>query len=86
MLRTGDSHSILDMDGKRINGARDIKIHDRVWLGHRVVVNKGCEIQSDTVVGANAVVTKSIERSNVIVAGCPARVIKENVSWDSRRI
>ena len=86
VLRTGDSHSILNAEGERINPSQDIQIADRVWVGHRVAIQKGVKIQPDTVIGANAVVTKSVEQSNVIVAGCPARVIKENVSWDSRRL
>ena len=86
VLRTGDSHSVLDMEGKRINPSQDIKIADRVWVGHRVAINKGVRIQPDTIIGSNAVVTKSTEQSNVLLAGCPARVIKENISWDSRRL
>lgn len=86
VLRTGDSHSILDMDGTRINSSQDIKIHDHVWVGHRVVINKGVEVQADTIIGANAVVTKRSEEKNVILAGCPAKIIKKNVSWDSSRL
>ena len=85
VFRTGDSHSILDMNGKRINPSKDIVIHNHVWIGHRVLVNKGVEIGADNVVGTGAVVTKSIFQSNVVIAGVPAKKVKEGIDWNTQR-
>ena len=85
VFRTGDSHSILDADGNRINPARDITVADRVWLGHRVLLNKGVHIPADSVVGTGAVVTKAFHDPHVILAGVPAKVVKENISWSGHR-
>lgn len=79
-IRTTDSHSILDEHGKRINPEKDVVISDRVWLGTGVVVLKGSHIGTDVVVGAKSMVSKSIP-NNTVVAGIPARVIKENTTW-----
>lgn len=79
-IRTTDSHSILDENGKRINPDRDVFISDRVWLGTGVTVMKGAHIGSDVVVGAKSVVSKSVP-NNVVVAGIPARIVKENITW-----
>lgn len=79
-IRTTDSHSILDENGKRINPDRDVFISDRVWLGTGVTVMKGSHIGSDVVVGAKSVVSKTVP-NNVVVAGIPARVVKENITW-----
>ena len=85
VIRTGDSHTITDLDGTRINPSCDVHIGRHVWLGHRVVVNKGVTIADNSVVGANAVVTRSEEREHIILAGCPARVVRQDIDWDSER-
>jgi acetyltransferase-like isoleucine patch superfamily enzyme len=53
-----------------------IKIGRNCWLGNGVVITSGVELGDNVVVGANAVVTKSFP-SNVIIAGVPAKVIKQ---------
>ena len=52
----------------------EIVIGDHVWLGCNVVVLKGITIGNSAVVGAGAVVTKSIPAGE-IWAGVPARVV-----------
>lgn len=52
-----------------------IAIGDDVWLGAGVSVLPGIQIADGTVVGANAVVTKSTEPYAVVV-GIPARTIR----------
>ena len=86
VFRTGDSHSILSKDGSRINFAQDITIADHVWLGHRVLINKGVRIEKDSVVGTGSVVTKQFTEPNVVIAGVPAKVVKTNTSWCGERI
>jgi acetyltransferase-like isoleucine patch superfamily enzyme len=85
-IRNGDSHSIIDLtSGKRINQAQNIEIEDHVWIGAYSKILKGVTIKKDAVVGIASVVTKDV-LSNTIVAGVPAKVIKENITWDSARI
>lgn len=50
--------------------------HD-VWLGAKVTVTKGVEIAPHAVVGANAVVSRSLAERGVY-AGAPARLIKSH--------
>lgn len=54
---------------------KGIVIEDNVWLGAGVKVLDGVKISFGSVVGANAVVTKSTERNGVYV-GIPAKKIK----------
>jgi acetyltransferase-like isoleucine patch superfamily enzyme len=53
---------------------RGIRIEDDVWLGARVTVLDGVSIGKGAVIGAGAVVTRSIP-SGAIAVGVPARVI-----------
>ena len=43
-LRTGDSHSVLDMEGRRINASQDITVGDHVWVGTRAFLTKGAKV------------------------------------------
>ena len=84
--QTSDVHSIFDIStGKRINKPEDIIIEDNVWIAYDALILKGAHIRKGSVVGARAVVAGSVP-SNCIVAGNPARIIKANISWDTRSI
>lgn len=85
-LRCGDAHSIIDnANGKRINYAKDIKLGRHVWLASDVMILKGVELGNDCVVASRALVTKSFP-ANTLIAGSPAEVLKENISWNRQRI
>ena len=84
-LRTSDGHSIVDLEtNKAINLPEDVVIGDRVWCSEDVKFLKGCQVANDTVVGSGSIVTKKFDKPNTIVAGIPARVVKEGIRWDRR--
>lgn len=86
-LHTSDYHSILQADSKvRINRADDIIIGDHVWIGLRTLVLKGTQICTNSVIGAGSIVNTRFNISNVLIAGVPAKVIKEHINWDSQKI
>lgn len=85
-IRNGDSHSILDENGERINKAEDIIIGDNVWIGHRAIVLKGAVIGCDSVIGAGAVVTRKFTNPNMVIGGNPAKIIKEHIRWEHERL
>lgn len=85
-LRTGDSHSIVDMYGKRINLSKNIDIGNHVWIGADVICLKGVSVSDNTIIGAKSLLTKSFQQKNTVIAGNPATVIKENVDWLRQRI
>lgn len=58
-----------------IEGAKPIKIGDNCWIGGRAIINPGVTLGDNVVVASGAVVTKSFG-NNVLIAGCPAKVIK----------
>ena len=70
---------------KRINSNDDIEIGNHVWCGLRVIIQKGVKIQDDVIIGANAFVNKSINESHCVIAGCPATIVKRNVTWNTKQ-
>ncbi len=84
-IRTGDSHSILDAEGKRINYADDVILGNHCWIGEGSKILKGVSIGNNCVVSTGAIVTKSFE-NNILLAGIPAKAIKSNISWDKNRL
>ena len=61
---------------KGLEYANPITIGNNVWIGGSVSVLSGVTVGNNVVIGAGAVVTKDIP-DNVIVAGNPARIIRE---------
>lgn len=53
-----------------------VRIGSNVWLGANVTIVKGVTLGDNVVVGAGAVVTRSFP-ANCVIAGVPARVIKQ---------
>ncbi|OBR89887.1 galactoside O-acetyltransferase [Clostridium ragsdalei P11] len=80
-FRTGDSHSILDKEGKRINYSSSISVGDHVWIGNKVIVLKGTKISDETIVGTGSIVTGKEFEGNSVIVGTPAKIIKHDVSW-----
>jgi len=78
-LMTSDGHPIFQ-DGKIINSAKDITLGTKVWIADDVVILKGVEIGSNSVVGISSVLTKSIPKNSIAV-GNPAKIVKEDISW-----
>lgn len=54
-----------------------VRIGNDVWIGARVCILAGVSIADGTVIAAGAVVTKSVNEPNTIVAGIPARKIRD---------
>ena len=74
-ITDSDWHSLYDRIERNAEPA-PIRIGDNVWIGDRATVLKGVTIGDNSVVGAGAVVAKDVP-ANVVVAGNPARVVKE---------
>lgn len=85
VFRTGDSHSILNLQQERINYGKDIIIENHVWFTQNVTILKGTKISKDSIVATGSIVTKKFEEENVILGGNPAKVIKQGINWCHER-
>ncbi len=75
---------IRDSDLHKISNSvmtAPITIGNHVWIGTRAMILKGVTIGDGAVVAAGAVVTKDVP-PNSVVAGIPAKVVKENITWE----
>lgn len=79
---TNDHHPIYDVDGKRVNPAKDVVIGNRVWIGTNVMILKGTYIGNGNVIGAGSVVTNRAVACNSIYVGSPLKKVKENIRWE----
>ena len=77
IIRDTDAHDVV---GKPHEKVKPVVIGDHVWIGAKAMIMKGVTIGEGAIVAAGAVVTKDVP-PKTIVAGVPARVIKENVTW-----
>lgn len=85
-IRTGDSHSIVNNEGERINPSKEIVVGNHVWIGTRAMLLKGSRIADDCIVGAGSMVTGSFDEAGCALAGNPAKVLRKDVSWKRERI
>ncbi len=85
-VRIGRNVSIRDWNGphviindRYVNHA-PVHIEDHVWLCTGCSVMPGVTIGEGSVVAAGSIVTRSVPPRS-LVAGTPAKVIKENIEW-----
>lgn len=79
-----DGHSIIDIKTGKILNHSDtpVIIGNHVWIGEGVKISKKTHIHDNCIVGMGAICTKDYKKTNVIIAGNPAKIIRENVNWD----
>lgn len=83
-VRIGPGVIIRDNDGHELKGTDSVGaiiIHDHVWIGMRAILLKGVTIGEGAVVAAGSIVNKDVP-PRCLVAGIPARVIRENIDWE----
>ena len=77
-----DTHSILSNNGKLLNKGKNISIGKKCWIGYNCHFVKNTKILDGSIIGLGSIVTKSFNKKNVLIAGNPARIIKENIIWN----
>jgi acetyltransferase-like isoleucine patch superfamily enzyme len=75
----GNFHELI-VAGQPRSRTRPLQIGNHVWIGTGAII-AGASIGDGTVVGAGSVVTSDMP-SKVLVTGNPARVVREDVSWE----
>ena len=81
-----DAHTITNLEGEPINFAKSIVIGKHVWIGKDVKVCKNVKVSDNSIIGWGSIVTRVFNEPNVIIAGVPAKVVKQGINWDRRCI
>ena len=80
---SGDGHAIFnDNNNRPINGGENVVIGKHVWLGAHTRILKGSKVGDGCIIGMSSLVNKKFDRNNCILAGNPARIIKQNMIWE----
>ena len=74
-ISDSDWHGIYDR-ALPVGKSLEVILEDNVWIGDSAIVNKGVRIGKNSIVGAGSVVVKNVP-PNVVVAGNPAKIVKE---------
>lgn len=59
----------------------DIVIGDNCYVGSGVKVVAGAGLANDSVCAMGSVLTKKFKQANILIAGVPAKTVRENVNW-----
>lgn len=78
IIKDSDEHAIVDELGNKNEYTQPIIIGNKVWIGTNAIILKGVAIGDGAIIAAGAVVTKDVP-AHTLVAGVPAKVIKENI-------
>lgn len=81
LVMDGDSHSIYSQENVVINEDVPIRLGNDVWIGCRCVILKGSNVPSNSVLASCSVITNVNYRNNSIIAGIPARSVKDIGHW-----
>lgn len=80
-LNTTNGHPVV-IDGKRSELDGEIIIGNHVWICSYVNIAKGVEIADGCIVSQCSLVLRNQLTPNALVAGNPAKIVKENVEWN----
>lgn len=80
-LMASDGHKIYHND-KLLETNGSIEMGDNIWIADNVTILKNIKIKNGSIIGINSLVTKSIEKENVLIVGNPAKIVKENIKWE----
>ena len=78
-IQDSDNHGVYE-NGIAKEITKPIIIGDHVWIGKNALILKGVTIGNGAIVAAGSVVVKDVS-AKTLVAGNPAKVIKDNVEW-----
>jgi acetyltransferase-like isoleucine patch superfamily enzyme len=80
-----NSHWDSPLRNWNYSASAPIVIGENVWVGTGARLHKGITVGNNSIIAANAMVTKNVP-PNCIVAGNPAKVVKEDIQNEPRLI
>ncbi len=72
---------VFDQNDCCLENSSSIEVESDVWIKQNSYLYKNTSILSGSIVEANSVLTDAYKSQNALIAGNPARVVTEGVSW-----
>jgi len=79
-IMDSDNHTIYEK-GKEKDSVGPIFIGANTWVASDVKILKNTYVYHDSVIATESLVTRNFNTSNVLIAGNPAQVIKNDITW-----
>lgn len=81
---TGDGHQVIDRTTGNILNDKPtlLRIENHCWVGFGSKILKNSQISKNSIIATESVVTKKFDSENIIIAGNPAKVVKNNIDWN----
>jgi acetyltransferase-like isoleucine patch superfamily enzyme len=76
-----DNHHTVISENLSANHGEGITIGNHVWIGCNVTILKGTEIADNCIIAAGSIVKGNFPK-NVMIAGNPAKIVKQNINWE----
>lgn len=76
-----DGHMVYNDNSEVINIGKSIEVGDHCWIGYETRILKNTKIPANSIVGMGSIVTKKFDKEHVVIAGNPAKIVKENINW-----
>lgn len=81
-LLDSDNHNVVHKNKKKACDRGEIKIGDHVWVAAFSHILKNSAIPEGSVVAYHSLVTKQFEGEKLLLGGCPAKVIEDQIEWE----
>ncbi|MBO1078110.1 hypothetical protein [Roseomonas haemaphysalidis] len=85
MVRPTDMHAIFSTGNEEVLNNKPLATHPVIifphtWIAQRSLVLKNVMVGPGAIIGAGSILSRSVPHT-CAVAGVPARIVQENVSW-----
>lgn len=87
-IKTSDGHTLYDEKTMNVlnKSSGKIIIGDHVWICPNVSILKDARIADNCVVGSMSLINKQFDEKGSLIAGIPAKVIKNGINWDKTAV
>lgn len=77
-----DNHIVIHKNKKNNNGSGPITIGNHVWVAAYSHILKNSYIPDGSIVAYHSLVTGKFEREKLLLGGCPAKIMEEEIEWE----
>ena len=77
-----DNHKVMHKDRRKVSDRGAITIGDHVWVAAFSHILKNSVVPDGSVVAYHSLVTKAFAGKKLLLGGCPANVLEEQIEWE----